>query len=132
MVIKLELDAAALDAAQAKADKLEFTLEKIQVRLDMLAGVDPKTPEDEAKRKLIRWRDGLYKIVSQAQEQAKEKPPEGGKTCERTPPDPELLRKAQARVDARKRGSDDSVDVLCATLDKVIRCVAQDIFKPPN
>ena len=73
--IKIEIDDAALDAAQAKADKLEFTLEKIRVRLDMLAGVAPKTPEDEARRKLIRWLDGLDKIVSQAQE----KPPEDGK-----------------------------------------------------
>ena len=74
ILLTLEIDDAALDAAQAKADKLEFTLNKIQVRLDMLAGVDPKTPEDEAQRKIIRWLDGLDKIVSQAQE----KPPEGG------------------------------------------------------
>lgn len=49
ILLTLEIDDAALDAAQAKADKLEFTLEKIQVRLDMLADVDPKTPEDEAR-----------------------------------------------------------------------------------
>lgn len=74
ILLTLEIDDAALDAAQTKADKLEFTLENIQTRLDMLAGVDPKTPEDEARRKIIRWRDGLAKIVLQAQE----KPPEGG------------------------------------------------------
>lgn len=78
ILLTLEIDDAALDAAQAKADKLEFTLKKIQTRLDMLAGVDAKTPEEEARRKIIRWRDDLYKIILQAQE----KPPEGGNSID--------------------------------------------------
>lgn len=78
ILLTIEIDDAALDAAQAKADKLEFTLKKIQTRLDMLAEVDPKTLEDEAQRKIIHWINGLDKIILQAQE----KPPEGGNSID--------------------------------------------------
>lgn len=157
VLLQIEIDDANLDAAQVKADKLVATLnkaEEIAARLTAkektlskadigklwkeayekgLVAIPPPEPNDGDKFDPKAFMRGTVKYMhDSAVAQAKEKPPEGGKTCERTPPDPELLRKAQERVDARKRGSDDSADIFCATLDKVIRCVAQDIFKPPN
>lgn len=117
--LTLEIDDAALDAAQAKADKLEFTLQKIQTRLDMLAGVDPKTPEDEARRKIIRWRDGLDKIISQA----KEKPPEGG-NCEKHS-DEWARRVAIVRALAKRHNVSDIVE-------DAIQQAAHELFKPPD
>lgn len=116
------------------ARKVIIKIDNVTIEFDDDAQAKEKPCLGDKIQKL--WKEafekGLVAVPPPEQSSAKEKPPEGGKTCERTPPDPELLRKAQARVDARKRGSDDSVDILCATLDKVIRCVAQDIFKPPN
>ena len=109
MLVTLEIDDSALDAAQAKADKLELTLKKIQERIDMLAGVEPQSSDAETRRAIIRWEDDIDKVVASAkpappaddkihklwqeafekglvaipppeQSQVKEKPPEGGKS----------------------------------------------------
>ena len=111
MLITLEIDDGALDAAQAKADKLIATLKEAEERI---ASVNKKLAVAE-------W------THIQATNLAKEKPPEGGKTCKCVEDDV-----ADRLATVRAMLKDNLCEATRNAIDEAFSYSSQAMFKAPD
>lgn len=102
--LTLEIDDSALDAAQAKADKLIATLKEAEALTDALENAVAIDCDDFAER------------LATVKALAKEKPPEGGKSTD----------EMAARIEIVKALAQN------LNVDAAIQQAAHEWFKPPD